>query len=147
MKMGALLDLTSFVQSDAAALGTINKRIMDIYTIEGKTYGIPMLSIGSFLYYNKELFDKAGIPYPTTDWNDQSWDYQKMLGIAQKLTHDVGDADKQVFGVRNSMSLTFNPGDSAVTSSNRKRIHQPSWASRPCSPTLPTKRRFNLTPI
>jgi multiple sugar transport system substrate-binding protein len=104
MKMGALLDLSSFVDTDSGELSTINQRIMDIYKMDGKTYGIPMLAIGSFLFYNKELFDQANVPYPPTDWNDQSWDYNKMLELAKKLTHDVGDAGKQVFGVLDSMS-------------------------------------------
>jgi multiple sugar transport system substrate-binding protein len=103
-KMGALLDLTPYVKKDADKLSTINKDIMNIYNIDGKIYGIPMLSIGSFLFYNKDLFDKAGVPYPTTNWNDTSWNFDKMLELAKKLTHDVGDADKQVFGVLNSMS-------------------------------------------
>lgn len=103
-KMGALLDLTPYIEKDAAALSGINQSIMDIYKIDGKTYGIPMLAIGSFLFYNKDLFDKAGVAYPPTDWNDQSWNFDAMKEMATKLTHDVGNADKQVFGVLNSMS-------------------------------------------
>ncbi|TJY42285.1 sugar ABC transporter substrate-binding protein [Cohnella pontilimi] len=104
MKMGALKDMTSFIERDSGDISTINQQIMDIYKIDNKTYGIPMLAIGSFLFYNKELFDKDGVPYPPTDWNDTSWNYDAMLQKAQKLTHDVGNANKQVFGVLNSMS-------------------------------------------
>ncbi|KIL38954.1 hypothetical protein SD70_23170 [Gordoniibacillus kamchatkensis] len=106
-KMGALLDLTPYVKKDQAALSTINQNIMNIYQIDGKIYGIPMLSIGSFLFYNKELFDKAGVPYPTVNWDDTSWNFQKMLENAKKLSSDIGNADKQVFGVFNSMSANL----------------------------------------
>jgi multiple sugar transport system substrate-binding protein len=104
MKMGALLDLTKYIERDKAELETINKDIMNIYNIDGKIYGIPMLSIGSFLFYNKDLLDAAGLKYPTTDWDDRSWDYNKMLDYAKKLTHDVGNPEKQVFGILNNDS-------------------------------------------
>jgi multiple sugar transport system substrate-binding protein len=104
MKMGALMDISSYIERDSANLSTINQQVMDIYKIDGKSYGIPMLAIGSFLFYNKDLFDQAGVSYPPTDWNDNSWNYDAMLEKAKKLTHDVGNADKQVFGVLNSMS-------------------------------------------
>jgi multiple sugar transport system substrate-binding protein len=104
MKMGALLDLTLYFKKDAALLDTLNKDIVDIYKFDGKTYGVPMLSIGSFLFYNKDLFDAAKLPYPPSNWDDKSWDYNKMLEYAKKLTHDVGDAGKQVFGVLNNDS-------------------------------------------
>jgi multiple sugar transport system substrate-binding protein len=103
-KMGALLDLTPYVKTDADKIATINKDIMNIYNINGKILGIPMLAIGSYMFYNKDLFDKAGVPYPPTSWDDKSWTYDKMLDTAKKLTHDVGNADKQVFGILNSMS-------------------------------------------
>ncbi|OXM87630.1 extracellular solute-binding protein [Paenibacillus rigui] len=42
----------------------------DDYTIQGKTYGVPMgLSPTSLLYYNKALFDKYGVKPPKT-WDD-----------------------------------------------------------------------------
>ncbi len=104
MKMGALLDLTPYIERDAAQLETINKDIMKIYEIDGKTYGIPMLSIGSFLFYNKELFDKANVEYPPIDWDDTSWTYDKMLEKAKQLTKDIGDPNKQVFGIHNGDS-------------------------------------------
>ncbi len=44
--------------------------------MEDGVYGIPILSMGSFLYYNRDLFDEAGVAYPPTDWNDESWNYE-----------------------------------------------------------------------
>jgi multiple sugar transport system substrate-binding protein len=103
-KMGALLDMTPYIEKDQAQMSTINQDIMNIYKIDGKIYGVPMLSIGSFLFYNKDLLDAAGLPYPPTDWDDQSWDYDKMLEYAQKLSKDIGDPEKQVFGILNNDS-------------------------------------------
>ncbi len=98
-KMGALLDLTPYIQTDQDATKGISQKIMDIYKIDGKTYGMPMLAIGSFVFYNKDLFDKAGLAYPPTDWDDTSWTWDKMLQDAQKLTNNSGDQKTQVWGL------------------------------------------------
>jgi len=103
--MGALLDLTPYYERDAEHFATINPKLMNNYKVDDKLYGIPMLSLGSFLFYNKDLFDQAGLPYPPTNWDDQSWNMDKLLEYAQKLTHDVGNAEKQVFGITHSDTL------------------------------------------
>lgn len=38
---------------------------------DGKTYGVPMGTDTRGLYYNKQLFQKAGLP---TDWQPKTWD-------------------------------------------------------------------------
>ena len=38
--------------------------MLKIYQSEGKTWGLPFLTTGSYVYYNKKLFDEAGVPYP-----------------------------------------------------------------------------------
>jgi multiple sugar transport system substrate-binding protein len=48
---------------------------------QGKRYGLPYRASGSVLYYNKTLFDSAGIRYPQEGWN---WD--DLLSTAKKLT-------------------------------------------------------------
>jgi len=57
---------------------------------KGVQYAIPNRSGPGVYYYNKTVFDKAGVPYPTDGWT-----YDDFLRIAQKLTipgqqHGVG---------------------------------------------------------
>ncbi|GGD95938.1 ABC transporter substrate-binding protein [Paenibacillus nasutitermitis] len=104
MKMGALQDLTPYIEKGAPELDTMDPNLLNIYKIDGKNYGIPLVSNATYLFYNKDLFDQAKIPYPTTDWDDTSWNYDKMLETAQKLTHDVGNVRKQVFGFSSTLS-------------------------------------------
>src|SRR5690606_19877255 len=75
MQMGALKDLTPYIGEDASELETMNKDLLNIYKVNGKYYGVPLVSNATYLYYNKDLFDEAGIPYPTTDWDDTSWNF------------------------------------------------------------------------
>jgi multiple sugar transport system substrate-binding protein len=48
---------------------------------KGVQYAIPNRSGPGVYYYNKTVFDKAGVPYPKEDWT-----YADFLEIAKKLT-------------------------------------------------------------
>ena len=56
--------------------------ILGRFTRDGKLYAVPR-DVAPFacVFYNKQLFDQAGIPYPTDDW---TWD--DLLRIARQLT-------------------------------------------------------------
>jgi ABC-type glycerol-3-phosphate transport system substrate-binding protein len=50
-------------------------------TFEGRVYGVPTNAAVNCIWFHKDLFDKAGVPYPTGPW---TWD--KFIDTAQKLT-------------------------------------------------------------
>lgn len=52
-----------------------------IFQYDGQQYAIPDRSGAMVLYYNKKLFDQAGVGYPSADW---SWD--DLLAASRKLT-------------------------------------------------------------
>lgn len=54
----------------------------------GKLYAIPRDVSNLVVFYNKDLFDRKNIAYPTSEWN-----FDDFLKTAQKLT------DKSTFGV------------------------------------------------
>ena len=64
---GVLKDITADVSSWAS---TVNPGAMSIYQYNGKQYGIPwdMGMIG--FWYNKKLFEQAGITAPPATWDD-----------------------------------------------------------------------------
>ncbi|KIL42503.1 hypothetical protein SD70_01035 [Gordoniibacillus kamchatkensis] len=94
-----LLDLAPYIKKDPDSVKGIGDDIMNVYRSGDKTYGIPIVALGSYLFYNKDLFDQAGISYPPTDWNDKSWTWDKMVEVAKKLTKNMDNAQKRVFGV------------------------------------------------
>jgi multiple sugar transport system substrate-binding protein len=61
----------------------------------GHIYGLPYRTSKWVLYYNKDLFDKAGVPYP-----DGSWTWDQYEQAAKKLTG--GSGQSKVYG-----SLSF----------------------------------------
>jgi multiple sugar transport system substrate-binding protein len=46
------------------------------------------------LFYNKDLFDKAGVKYP-----DSTWTYSDMLAAARKLTNNSNDPAQKTWGL------------------------------------------------
>ena len=59
------------------------------YAVDGVQYAIPFRSDFWVLFYNKDLFDAAGVEYPT---NDMTWD--EYAELAKKMT----DKDKEIYG-------------------------------------------------
>ncbi|MEO8168648.1 MAG: extracellular solute-binding protein, partial [bacterium] len=62
-------------------------------------FAIPCAIGLTILFYNKNIFDKAGIPYP-----DSTWTYDDLIRVAKKLT-----VDKDGDGVTDQYGLIFDP--------------------------------------
>lgn len=60
---------------------------------EGRTYGFPCNVNANAVWYNKDLFDRAGIPYPKPGW---TWD--ELIETAKKLTIRDRRGRAQQFG-------------------------------------------------
>ena len=80
---------------------------------QGKWYGTPRGATGNHvIYYNREMFDAAGIEWPekTPDW---TWD--DFLEVADALTNVTGDIEKDVWGFDSSkITNDFNGGQEFV---------------------------------
>ncbi len=50
--------------------------------------GLPAAIFTHTVAYNKELFAAAGVEEPPHEWNDPSWDYDKLVEVARALTLD-----------------------------------------------------------
>ena len=78
---GFLMDLSEYVNRDDFGFDGFVQPIVELYKSDGKHYGIPkdIDSIG--LYYNKDMFDAAGLDYPTGEWT-----WEDLRDAAKKLT-------------------------------------------------------------
>jgi len=65
---GALLDLTPLMKRDSVAPDDYIPALFDAFSNGGKTYALPKDSAAWGMYYNKAMFDAAGIPYPKDNW-------------------------------------------------------------------------------
>lgn len=59
---------------------------LENFRFEKKLYALPIDVGTSAIYYNKDAFDAAGLPYPRADW---TWD--DLLALATRLTRKGGD--------------------------------------------------------
>ncbi len=84
---GLVADLTPYIEKDNYDLSDFNQDVLKTYRVNGKYMGLPIFTTGSYLFYNKDMFDKAGVSYPPTNWDDTSWTYAAFLDKCQALTH------------------------------------------------------------
>jgi multiple sugar transport system substrate-binding protein len=69
--------------------------------INGKLYGLPYTKGGFYVFYNKDMFDAAGLKYPTDEW---TWDdFEK---IAKTLT--TGSGAKKIYGANIHMTWGYD---------------------------------------
>ncbi|KKI89752.1 hypothetical protein WQ54_25755 [Bacillus sp. SA1-12] len=95
-KRNLAADLTPYM--DSFENKNITQNLLDIYKIGGKQMGIPFASFQTYVYYNKDLFDKAGVPYPEYKFGDPNWTWEELRNIAKKLTSNYGKPDA-VYGL------------------------------------------------
>ena len=81
---GALLDLTPYLTRAGVDLACLDQTVLSFFTRGDALYALPKGYTPLLVVYNKDLFDRARIPYPTDDW---TWD--DFLRIAQRLTRDT----------------------------------------------------------
>ncbi len=71
------------------------------FNYRGFQGGLPWDGNSELIYYNKDLFDQEGIPYPDDDWT-----YEEFRAIAKKLTKDFdGDGRPDQFGANFAFSF------------------------------------------
>jgi len=79
---GVLRDLSPFIERDADFdLEGYFENVTRIAARGDRLYAIPLDFTPMVMYYNKKLFDAAGVPYPRPGW---TWD--EFLETARKLT-------------------------------------------------------------
>lgn len=69
---GVLADLGPLMASDKGFdRGAYYQRAFEAFSLDGTQYALPESYSTVLLFYNKDLFDRAGIPYPTDNWTWQ----------------------------------------------------------------------------
>lgn len=88
---GQLVDLTPYYKT--AGIDPVKqsgKRMVDMLSTDGKLWGAPDRAGSQVVFYNKALFDDAGVSYPTA-----KWDWKDFRDAAIKLTKRDGDKTTQ----------------------------------------------------
>lgn len=79
---GTLLDLSAPAAADTTFSADVYyPKAYSVFQSDGVQYGLPESFSDVLLLYNKDLFDKAGVAYPSADWT-----WKDELAAAEKLT-------------------------------------------------------------
>ena len=85
---GSILPLDDFFEVTGTDKNDFEQSALDSFVIDGHQYMIPMQWFTQYLYYNKDLFEEAGIEKAPETW-------EELAQTAAKITNP----DKNVFGV------------------------------------------------
>ena len=86
-------DVTPFIEAENYDLSDFYGPVLKINEYPDKNVGLPLGVYPSFIFYNADLFDAAGLDYPTHDYGDTSWNFDKLREVAMKLTLDSSGND------------------------------------------------------
>lgn len=106
MENDLLLDLTDYISKDGSVdLSKYYEGVKDLYTRnDGKVFALPKDHDTIALLYNKAIFDKYGVEYPTDAW---TWD--DMYEAAKKITEDSkGDVYGMAMNTSNNQDGWYN---------------------------------------
>lgn len=110
-------DLQPLVDAAGYDLSAYDPALVDLYrTTDGQLLGIPFAVFPSVMYYNRGLFDEAGLNYPPSEfgapyvWPDgteSEWNYETVAELAAYLTVDVNGNDASMEEFDPSQTVQF----------------------------------------
>ena len=102
IKGGNLLDLTDLFNENYSIDDYIPSSAA-IMNVDDSIYGISSCTVSPVLYYNKAIFDAAGLAYPPSDPAD-AWTWEEFRDVAKQLTIVEGGKTVQygAYGLENS---------------------------------------------
>ncbi|MCI1902001.1 MAG: sugar ABC transporter substrate-binding protein [Bifidobacteriaceae bacterium] len=114
-----LLDMSEDIKKDSVDMGKYPKSVVEALSKNGKVWAMPKDYSTVGLWYNKTLFDKAGVSYP-----DDSWGWKDLASAAEKLTNKaagqygiVADNDSNFYSslmYQNNVKVTDANGKSEI---------------------------------
>ena len=72
VESGKVQDLTSYFEEDPEWKAQFDESSLEFNSVDGKIYGVPVTKEISYIYYNKDLFEQAGLEAPDVAY--ETWD-------------------------------------------------------------------------
>ena len=94
-KAGVVIDLKDYIDRDLDRSEYYEFAMKTTRLADGHEYGMPWNVVENCLFYNKDMFDEAGVPYP-----DETWTWDTLRDVAIQLT----DASKNQYGFSMTVS-------------------------------------------
>ena len=148
MRADMLLNLNDYIAADDAInLDNYYEGIVDIYNLDGNQFALPKDHDTIALLYNKAIFDKYGVEYPSDTW---TWD--DYAAAAAKI-REAGEADG-VYGTAMNTNdgqdgwynLIYGFGGKLISDDNKtsgmddpKTIEAMTWLADNLFPSMPAQ--------
>ncbi|MCK5152751.1 MAG: sugar ABC transporter substrate-binding protein [Spirochaetales bacterium] len=100
---GLLMDLMPFAKKSGLDFDLYFQNQFEGLIADGALYGIPSGAMLMGVFINKDLFKEAGVPIPSTNWED-TWKWKEFEDAAKKIK-ELSSKDNPVYGM--SMSYTI----------------------------------------
>ena len=94
-KAGAVLPLDDVIASEGIDLSTFNQNAISGCRFEGSTYCLGSYTGAVLLFYNKELFDAAGVEYPSST---EPMTIDEFADVAAQIAQPSEDLSERVWG-------------------------------------------------
>ncbi|MCE7987947.1 MAG: sugar ABC transporter substrate-binding protein [Caldilinea sp. CFX5] len=123
-QQGQMLDLRPYVAmdlDDATIAEWDPAQYRAFFLRDGRQFGLPKYHGAVALYYNKDLFDQAGVAYPTAAWR-----YDEYLTAMRQLSRDNSDGQREGWG--SMVDIAWD----------RLQIHVNGWGGHFVAPYDPT---------
>ncbi|WP_282939424.1 extracellular solute-binding protein [Paenibacillus sp. RC67] len=104
--LGLLEDLTPLVKTFNLDLAKIDPVVMDTVrknSGDGKLYALPISGNVVTMYYNKDIFDRFGVTYPT---DGMTWD--QVYELAKKVTRTDGGVAYRGYDFQDQFQIQYN---------------------------------------
>jgi multiple sugar transport system substrate-binding protein len=142
-RSGALLDLTPLAEADTDFDPSVfYPEAYQVFGADGRQFGIPATFSAVLLFYNKDLFDAAGVAYP-----DASWTWEDQRAAAEKLTDEAAGVwghfqPIQFFEFYKVLAQNggsfFSPDGTKATFNDAKGVEAANWLIGKLDATMPS---------
>ncbi|MGY3205508.1 ABC transporter substrate-binding protein [Streptomyces sp. TE5632] len=113
-------DLTPYLK-ELKSYGTIQQQLRDIYTVDGKVYGVPRTGYSMGLVYNRALFERAGLDpdRPPSTWAEVRAAAKRIAALGDG-TVGYADYSAQNQGGWHFTAELYSQGGDVVTPDGEK---------------------------
>ena len=129
-KQNAALALDPYIARDRA-IDFPDFEPASMYALDGKRHMLPYDTGVNVLYYNTELWQRAGLPNPRQQWAAKRWDWAAFLDAVTRLSVDEGSGRRYGLAYTGTAPWGIGPflwqngGDWADWAQNKQTVDRP----------------------
>lgn len=127
----AWADITPLIEAEGYDLSDFYPAAVELLTVNDENKGLPLGLYPSFLLYNVDLFDGAGVDYPPDDYADTSWTFDELRNRAMLLTLDENYNDATMDEFDPEAIIQYGFDDSWINLRGRLAGWSAEFAGRP----------------